>query len=235
MPNPQSSTPSPTHQPPEQHHARKRRRRTLACTQCRSRKLRCDREYPACGRCQKSKSASACTYEDGFLWQQPNTVSASVFSDRGGSAGAAQDRTPVQTPPDFPLGSDSATQMQSPSLSFPAHVQTQPRAQVQVQVQGHAGGEKRDRFLETVLGAPKAASSTNQHSSGNTEMFHRASRAVENGVRTEQAEVNDGDGCIASPTQELDISPKIMMRGRETKTRFNGSGIFANLMSQVGS
>lgn len=69
-------------QPPEQR-VRKRRRRTMACTQCRSRKLRCDREYPTCGRCLKSKTPTKCTYEDGFLWQQPNTVASPVFSDRG--------------------------------------------------------------------------------------------------------------------------------------------------------
>lgn len=72
--------------------ARKRRRRTMACTQCRSRKLRCDREYPICGRCQKSKTPAQCTYEDGFLWQQPNTVPATtVFS--GAAAGGGPGST----------------------------------------------------------------------------------------------------------------------------------------------
>lgn len=113
------------------------------------------------------------------------------------------------------------------------------RMQTQSQVPGQVqtGGEKRDRFLETVLGAPKSASSTNQHANGNTEILSRANRPLEKCVRTGQADGNDdgqGSSCLASPTQELHISPKIMMRGKETKTRFNGSGIFANLMSQVG-
>lgn len=36
-----------------------------------------------------------------------------------------------------------------------------------------------------------------------------------------------------SPTDHLDLAPRMMMRGRETKTRFSGSGIFASLVAQV--
>lgn len=223
MSGPQPTLTSPIPPPPE-HRARKRRRRTMACTQCRSRKLRCDREYPVCGRCQKSKFPAACTYEDGFLWQQPNTVSSSVFSDRG-STGIVQDRTPVVTPPDSGLAAGSRPQP-LPPLPLPF-----PQAQSQVQT----GGEKRDRFLETVLGAPKAAGNTHQNPSGDPDMVPCGSRSMERDVRGERVQENgDGEGCLASPTQQLDISPKIMMRGKETKTRFNGSGIFAHLMSQVG-
>lgn len=82
------STEIHSHDPPsDPPRARKRRRRTMACTQCRSRKLRCDREYPICSRCQKSKNPAQCTYEDGFLWQQPSTVPATtVFSGAAGGA-----------------------------------------------------------------------------------------------------------------------------------------------------
>lgn len=78
---------------PEQR-PRKRRRRTMACLQCRSRKLKCDREYPTCGRCMKSKTPTKCTYEDGFLWQQPATIASSAFSERAerASAGATISR-----------------------------------------------------------------------------------------------------------------------------------------------
>ena len=41
----------------------KRRRIALACLDCRRRKLRCDRVYPACSRCQKAGHPDTCTYD----------------------------------------------------------------------------------------------------------------------------------------------------------------------------
>ena len=43
--------------------ASKRRRIALACLDCRRRKLKCDRTYPACTRCQKRGHADGCTYD----------------------------------------------------------------------------------------------------------------------------------------------------------------------------
>ena len=42
---------------------RKRRRKALSCFICRSRKLKCDREYPACGRCRNAGQPQSCVYE----------------------------------------------------------------------------------------------------------------------------------------------------------------------------
>lgn len=42
---------------------RKRRRIALSCYDCRRRKLRCDREYPACGRCRKGGHPDTCSYD----------------------------------------------------------------------------------------------------------------------------------------------------------------------------
>lgn len=199
---------------PEQR-VRKRRRRTMACTQCRSRKLRCDREYPVCGRCQKGKSPSSCTYEDGFLWQQPNTVASPAFSDRGSTAMAQLpriDRTSAAQPtPDSGISS-------LPSRPFPTASHRKP------------GEEKRDRFLETVLGAPKAA--VNQEPYVNTEVLQRPRPSSENRRAFASRSLDENDSP-PSPSQQLDLMPRIMMRGKETKTRFNGSGIFANLIAQV--
>ena len=41
---------------------RKRKRDVLSCLDCRRRKLKCDRGYPSCIRCQKGGNASSCTY-----------------------------------------------------------------------------------------------------------------------------------------------------------------------------
>jgi hypothetical protein len=43
--------------------APKRKRKIFSCHYCRQKKLRCDRLYPACGRCQESGHAATCGYE----------------------------------------------------------------------------------------------------------------------------------------------------------------------------
>lgn len=42
----------------------RKKRKTLACYDCRRRKLKCDREFPACTRCVKSGHPETCLYED---------------------------------------------------------------------------------------------------------------------------------------------------------------------------
>lgn len=221
---------------PQPERPRKRRRRTMACMQCRSRKLRCDREYPTCGRCSKSKTPTKCTYEDGFLWQQPTTVSAAAFApDRGTATSMSRvEQTPVRTPPGS--GLDTTSTRSNTFVSTTAA--TAPRPVFDEGPHSHEQQHGRERgFLETVLGAPKAA--VNQELYVNTGFFQRPKRAnSEPGasyaarVDHEGAEDGDSDGAL-SPSQELDLSPRIMMRGRETKTRFSGSGIYANLVAQV--
>ena len=41
----------------------KRRRIAFSCLDCRRRKLKCDRVYPCCTRCQKSKNLEDCVYD----------------------------------------------------------------------------------------------------------------------------------------------------------------------------
>ncbi|KAJ5594202.1 uncharacterized protein N7459_000410 [Penicillium hispanicum] len=221
---------------PQPDRPRKRRRRTMACRQCRSRKLRCDREYPTCGRCLKSRTPTKCTYEDGFLWQQPATVSATAStSDRGPAASmsrAEHDQSPIQTPPDSGLGAPSTRPDALVSTSAPGLDYTLSDGGPKCH---QSGRERRDCFLETVLGAPKAA--VNQEPYVNT-LLQRPKRALPEPELPFSSQVDkngvdeDGADDPLSPSHQLDLSPRIMMRGRETKTRFSGSGIYANLVAQ---
>ena len=43
---------------------RKRKRLATVCLTCRTRKLKCDKEYPACGRCKKSGKPEQCMYDE---------------------------------------------------------------------------------------------------------------------------------------------------------------------------
>jgi hypothetical protein len=177
--------------------------------------LKCDREYPKCGRCLKSKTPTICSYEDGFLWQQPSTVDTS-FPDRAPAATIQMhkvDRPAAHPTPDSGISKSSARpQLTNSTNACPAE-------------------EKRDRFLETVLGAPKAAVSQNFMNSA--EILHRHRHQTAN-PDSRAGSVQDDEPPV-SPSQPLDLSPRIMMRGKETKTRYNGSGIFANLIAQVRS
>ncbi|CAG8025251.1 unnamed protein product [Penicillium salamii] len=223
---------------------RKRRRRTMACTQCRSRKLKCDREYPTCSRCLKSRTPSKCTYEDGFLWQQPTTVGTTAFApDRDSTASMPPaGSNSVETPPDSEISKPSARPEPFPHGGpTPSH----PMHHIHHGLSGHAlappyrghpaGRERRDCFLETVLGAPKAA--VRQEPYASTGMLQRQKRPAPESQMQNSSLADDDDAYeteedFLSPSRQLDLSPRMMMRGRETGTRFSGSGIFANLVTQ---
>jgi hypothetical protein len=44
-----------------------KKRKVLSCYACRSRKMKCDRVYPVCGRCQKTGRADQCSYDPRLL------------------------------------------------------------------------------------------------------------------------------------------------------------------------
>ncbi|KAJ5111236.1 hypothetical protein N7532_001771 [Penicillium argentinense] len=219
---------------------KKRRRRTMACQPCRSRKLRCDREYPTCSRCLKSRAPTNCTYEDGFLWQQPATVSGASFTSDHGST-MPQPEQAMQTPTDSGLTvSTRPDALVSNSVlglgSTLADTSSRPPDGPHPHSHAHHKGRHRERgFLETVLGAPKAA--VNQEPYVNTGLLQRPRRPAPEpdmhySSQVDQEGIEEDDQDILSPSHQLDLSPRIMMRGRETKTRYSGSGIFANLVAQ---
>ncbi|KAF2684894.1 hypothetical protein K458DRAFT_431158 [Lentithecium fluviatile CBS 122367] len=65
-----------------------KKRKVLSCYACRSRKMKCDRIYPVCGRCQKTGRADQCTYDPRLLEELP------VNSD--GHAEGAQSYAPPE-------------------------------------------------------------------------------------------------------------------------------------------
>ncbi|PYI11245.1 hypothetical protein BO78DRAFT_382551 [Aspergillus sclerotiicarbonarius CBS 121057] len=52
---------SPGPQAPD---SKRRKRKTLSCYDCRRRKLKCDRELPACSRCRNAGQAHSCSYDE---------------------------------------------------------------------------------------------------------------------------------------------------------------------------
>lgn len=71
--------PEPEQQQEKEPKKKKRKRRTIACLQCRTRKVRCDLEFPSCGRCAKGPWPDACVYENAGppAWSSAGTLPVS--------------------------------------------------------------------------------------------------------------------------------------------------------------
>ncbi|KAF3005947.1 hypothetical protein E8E13_010120 [Curvularia kusanoi] len=63
---PESRDNSPEHDDGTEKRTSKKRK-VLSCYACRSRKMKCDRVYPVCGRCQKTGRADQCSYDPRLL------------------------------------------------------------------------------------------------------------------------------------------------------------------------
>src|ERR1700760_257491 len=55
----------------------KRKRRIFSCSECRRKKLRCDRVYPSCGRCQESSHTTSCVYDSNPFGSEYAVLSSS--------------------------------------------------------------------------------------------------------------------------------------------------------------
>lgn len=90
------------------------------------------------------------------------------------------------------------------------------------------GEERRDRFLETVLGASNPTA-VQQPPCKAGELFHTPP-APPDAVPVRSDRESRG---LVSASQPLNMANRTILRGKQTRTRFNGSGIVANLMLQV--
>lgn len=71
-----------------------KKRKVLSCYACRNRKMKCDRVYPVCGRCQRTGRADQCTYDPRLLEDVPangdgHVESSGVGYGLGGGDGGA--------------------------------------------------------------------------------------------------------------------------------------------------
>ena len=69
-----------------------KKRKVLSCYACRNRKMKCDRVYPVCGRCQKTGRADQCTYDPRLL-EESHVDSGSLVNDGGASFAMLENRT----------------------------------------------------------------------------------------------------------------------------------------------
>ncbi|KAH7391748.1 hypothetical protein BKA66DRAFT_413199 [Pyrenochaeta sp. MPI-SDFR-AT-0127] len=72
-----------------------KKRKVLSCFACRSRKMKCDRVYPVCGRCQKTGRRDQCTYDPRLL--EESHVNGRVHADGGSSSFAVPENNTHDT------------------------------------------------------------------------------------------------------------------------------------------
>lgn len=199
---------------------RKRCRRTVSCNLCRMRKLKCDREYPTCGRCAKSRNPEQCTYENRFLWQEPKTVTPPPLELRHRSSTSRTNQQQQSVPV---VAASAASSSQPRSMATGAAIQSQPATR-----KGPAeGSSSRERYLDTVLNRPCTQQTCGQAcgQSDRSQCQHQEEPTQYYSIPRNHSP--------ASPSQQLDMPNRVLIRGKETRTRFNGGGIVANLMMQV--
>jgi len=73
-----------------------KKRKVLSCYACRNRKMKCDRLYPVCSRCQKTGRADQCTYDPRLLEDLPvngdghvNAINFPQFDGSSNSTGSS--------------------------------------------------------------------------------------------------------------------------------------------------
>lgn len=199
---------------------RRRRRRTAACVQCRNRKLKCDQEYPICGRCAKGPRPSDCTYQDAIHHQPPTgsnpSTSQPPVAEWGRSATVrVPDRSGVAA-----LGGELSSADRAPLNQ--AHQQASISA---TRVNGdelqHNSAQKSNaRFVERHLDYVPS-------SKRRKTLFDEAP-----GLRGNLIE--DTERYSLDPrSQMLDVPTKTYWRGKDCSIRFYGSSIMINMISEV--
>ncbi|KAG9196640.1 hypothetical protein G6011_01761 [Alternaria panax] len=73
------------------HQRTSKKRKVLSCYACRNRKMKCDRVFPVCGRCQKTGRGHECTYDPRLLEE--------FRSDAGAASMAPTERAADSNPP----------------------------------------------------------------------------------------------------------------------------------------
>jgi hypothetical protein len=202
---------------------RRRRRRTAACMQCRSRKLKCDQEYPTCGRCAKGPRPKACAYQDG---SRPGHQNASPESSRSQMPMAGLEQGPS-------LGVASGNGIASSRPPKPPLQEKRPMNQESFGpsncgIYGHDEPgilhlPRRDvPFIEQVL-QPSPPLKRRRALIDDFEAAHRHPNQDNERMNRDRDQ----------KSQLLEIPTRTYWRGKEDWSRFYGSSIVFNIISEV--
>ncbi|KAK2747292.1 hypothetical protein FQN57_002190 [Myotisia sp. PD_48] len=208
---------------------KKRKRRTIACLQCRNRKVKCDFEYPTCGRCLKGPCPDACAYEyAGSAWHAA-TASAKNHAAPVGAEASHHHSAAVNAVTSSSPSASSAGQLQPKLASM---VTSAPVLQFHA---GSTAGEL-DRDKAQVVPPPGylgGSISTINSGNGAKEQPNELGNTT---ISQPQSVVVLGNSAATSPMEagarKLLVASKKQLVGKENKTRFYGASNVSSLIAE---
>lgn len=183
----------------------RRRRPPLSCTECRRRKLKCDRSLP-CGQCVRSKTAVSCV----FVGVQP-----------GEASGSSQRMSPPVSRMRLPSGQDEQSGTTGGMFVFDSKLGPKTTSN-RVSKRNHPDEihelHQRLRTLERALVKPSATLQTPE-----TSIYDTFSEVTTSQTSVEGAGVDD----------RVRFLPECNFRGKKGKTRYFGRSHYSTTISFV--
>lgn len=183
----------------------RRRRPPLSCTECRRRKLKCDRSLP-CGQCVRSKTADSCV----FVGAQP-----------GEASGSSQRMSPPVSRMRLPSGQDEQSGTRGGMFVFDSKMGPKTTSN-RVSKRNHPDEihelRQRLRTLERALVKPGATLQTPE-----TSIYDTFSEVTTSQNSVEGAGVDD----------RVRFLPECNFRGKKGKTRYFGRSHYSTTISFV--
>ena len=199
------------HSPHNEIYASKRRRIAFSCLDCRRRKLRCDRLFPACTRCQKSGHPQGCSYDSGAVESGlPQLSGERTRATQNSSSG------------NFPALPGTILRPLSNARSFAANdgdvvaSRPQPSEDADADARLHAQEERIRQLENRIIGLENA--------------IHGTPAKVQRPVSGPA--VNKYDRT-SFEQRDLTMKETMIFRGKSFKTKFFGASHYASYLSHV--
>jgi hypothetical protein len=133
-----------------------KKRKVLSCYACRNRKMKCDRVYPVCGRCQKTGRADQCTYDPRLLEE---------------NGGAHADGGPSFTLAERPADGNVSTET-SDALQWKVRTQERRIAMLEQKLAAKEGSKNPSQYEDIVPGEPEIKEEMMFRGKGFKTQFH---------------------------------------------------------------
>ncbi|RMZ73896.1 C6 zinc finger domain containing [Pyrenophora seminiperda CCB06] len=136
-----------------------KKRKVLSCYACRSRKMKCDRVFPVCGRCQKTGRSSECAYDPRLI--EESRANAGAQTEGGMSF------TPTTRPTDGQSPADT-----SDALRWKIHVQERRIAMLEQRLAIQFDAKKSAQYTDIVAAEPAFKEEVMLRRKGFRSQFH---------------------------------------------------------------
>ncbi|KAF7574692.1 C6 zinc finger domain containing protein [Pyrenophora tritici-repentis] len=145
------------HGSPQQRTSRKRK--VLSCYACRSRKMKCDRVFPVCGRCEKTGRSQECTYDPRLVQETRTNTGAQTEHDTSSTSAAR------------PVDGESLADT-SDVLRWKIQLQERRIAMLEQRLAVQVGTQKSSQYSDVVADEPEFKEEVMFRSKGFRSQFH---------------------------------------------------------------